>query len=522
MESKHRKHKLADVLRSKHDTGVDTGPHLIIEAGPGTGKTTTLIEGIKRVLDHPSALTPSPQQQLIWETMAVGKGRSQTVLFAAFGRTIVEEISQRLPEGCEAKGIHSIGLAAVTREYGRLAVKDVAFEYYLARAVGMSWVELKEKMPAYLRAASKLADLVKQTLVNYDSDTMLNSLIEHYDLEVVPGQEATLFKDVRKALDANRDPEAIRKLGMIDYNDMLWLPHVNSVPTQKYDMLLVDEAQDLNRAQQQLVMQAGRRLIVVGDPNQAIYGFAGADTESMNRMKQLLQLTPRGCVALPLTETRRCGRAIVREANKLMPTLTAHADNPAGAVNESTMDTYRDLVQDGDLVVCRTNAPLVRECLALLKQGRKANILGRDISKGLIAVVNRTNAANMPQLYAGMKRDYERRVLRENMKANPSERRLQSYRDQYDCLHAFAAGASGIQEVINRIKSVFNDPSKEGVRFGTLHQAKGLEAQRVFFLMPKGAECPHPMARSTWEKEQERNLLLIGITRAISHLYYVT
>jgi len=61
-----------------------------------------------------------------------------------------------------------------------------------------------------------------------------------------------------------------------------------------------------------------------------------------------------------------------------------------------------------------------------------------------------------------------------------------------------------------------------GIKLSSIHKAKGLEAHRVFFLRPKGGECPHPMAKTGWQRGQEQNLLYVAITRAIEELVYVS
>jgi ATP-dependent exoDNAse (exonuclease V) beta subunit len=62
---------------------------------------------------------------------------------------------------------------------------------------------------------------------------------------------------------------------------MIYLPVALDLPMPKYDLLLIDEAQDLSKCQQALAKKAGRRLVFVGDPKQALYGFCGADSKSL-------------------------------------------------------------------------------------------------------------------------------------------------------------------------------------------------------------------------------------------------
>jgi len=292
--------------------------------------------------------------------------------------------------------------------------------------------------------------------------------------------------------------------------------------------LLVDESQDLNRCQQELAKKAGKRLVFCGDPKQAIYGFAGADAKSMERLQEELQATPEGCVVLPLTVTRRCGKAIVTEANKYVPDFSAHENNPEGKVSKAKYQsandkgTYHEQCEAGDMIVCRVNAPLVSQCFKFLRQNRKANIQGRDIGQGLIRTIQKLKASDVTDLCMKLQDWLHAEVKKENIKKQPSEARIANIQDKYDCLTTFAEEANTIEEVIERIETIFTDNAVNSILLSSVHKAKGLEAQRVFLLQPKGATIPHPMARTKQQKEQEYNLLYVAITRAISELVYVS
>jgi superfamily I DNA/RNA helicase len=93
----------------------------------------------------------------------------------------------------------------------------------------------------------------------------------------------------------------------IDFTDMIFLPVANNWIRPQYDMVVVDEAQDMNTCQLAIAQGLARnRVVVVGDDRQAIYGFRGADSGSLDRLKDELKATELG-----LTTTYRCGRGIV-------------------------------------------------------------------------------------------------------------------------------------------------------------------------------------------------------------------
>ncbi len=318
----------------------------------------------------------------------------------------------------------------------------------------------------------------------------------------------------------------VRKDMSIDYNDMVWLPAVQDLIVQQYDVLIGDEQQDFNRCQQVLAMKSCKRFIGVGDRNQSIYAWAGADADAMDRMEAELAGSDRGCMTLPLTQTRRCGKAIVRE-------FEAFETNPEGVVRESQYPSrflapemsFMGEVRDRDLILCRCNAPLVSTCFRFLKMGRKATIQGRNIGQGLISTIKKLNVTGgtVTDLSSESLDDWRtREVAKERAKQNPNENKIINIEDRVDCIRMFMQDQPSVQAVINRIEGVFTDDKKNpGIKLSSIHKAKGTEADRVYILQLKGATVPHPMAKSDWAREGERCCLYVAQSRAIHELVYV-
>jgi DNA helicase II / ATP-dependent DNA helicase PcrA len=590
-------------------------PHVIVIARAGTGKTTTLVSALQVLKGLPptdakgNPITPSPQQRAVWEAIALSKG-ARSVGFVAFNRGIAKELKVRVPPGCDASTMHGMGFKAVAKAFtlkkGEHAVSEWRTHELISEILSEDLNWLREQRPVLLKATTELVALVKQNLIPLDIidegdeehvRRLLQELAEHYEVQLTDdsvsfseqrgtsfGQRgggddhsAEVFDLVPRVIARARD---VAKDGYIDYDDMIWLPIILNLPMFVYDLLLVDEAQDLNRCQQALARKAGRRLVLCGDPKQAIYGFAGADAESIPRMQKELEDTVQGCITLPLTVTRRCGKAIVEEAKRIVPDFEAHESNPEGRISHAsyqpvyapTVTTglseaelrefaahpicYRDLVQDGDFILCRVNAPLVSQCFRFIRDGRRATILGRDIGKGLIQFVRKLSGKDdmMPvlDLVVRLDRWLQQEEAKERVKRHPNENKIVSLHDKRDCVMAFTdvvnpVGGGTVADVIVSIQRVFSsgkvcpqcrqEPGSDratecprckvklaeidGIRLASIHKSKGLEARRVFFLMPDGAQCPHPMAKAPWQQEQEMNLLYVGITRAIEELVYV-
>lgn len=512
-----------------------SAPHVIIIARAGTGKTTTLVEGLKNIKGQTVNIQPSEQQQAIWDELEKSKN-AKSICFAAFNKSIQLELEKRVPDGVQAKTMHSLGYGAVRNHFGlKQAPNGNRVRLLLEEVSGR---HIRDIDSTIVSAVDKLVGLSKANLVVDPTNEDFYVIASSYDIELNDSEDK-IFDYSREVLKLAADEACIRRQGFIDFNDMIWLPVVHKLGLPKFDLLLVDEAQDLNRCQQELAMRCGRRLILCGDPSQAIYGFAGADSDSLPNMFNRLSETSQGCVELRLTVTRRCGKAIVQEANKFVPDFVAHDTNGQGDIKHSLIvgldkpkdlsikvdDNklhYRNFVKPGDMVICRVNAPLVSECFKMIKMGKKANIQGRDIGQGLVNMIIKMSPKSIADLADKVGRWYEKEVAKENAKKFPSETRLQSLSDRRDCIDCFLAEADTVDQLIRRINDIFTDNGTPGVLLTSIHKAKGLEARRVFILDPKKVPFPHPMARSAAAKAQEYNLRYVAVTRAIETLVYVS
>src|SRR5206468_3822369 len=149
----------------------------------------------------------------------------------------------------------------------------------------------------------------------------------------------------------------------------------------------IDEAQDTNparRALAKLALKPGGRLIAVGDPMQAIYGFTGASHDAMDLIAAEFDT-----VELPLSVSYRCARTIIGMAQTIVPYLEAAPNAPDGAVSRLPLKTALNALKPSDAVLCRQTAPLVSLAFKLIAAGRGCIILGREIAKGLTNLIDK-------------------------------------------------------------------------------------------------------------------------------------
>jgi superfamily I DNA/RNA helicase len=289
---------------------------------------------------------------------------------------------------------------------------------------------------------------------------------------------------------------------------------------------MIDEAQDLNRAQLELVLRAvgpGGRTLAVGDAGQAIYGWAGADYTSMERIAERTQAR-----ALPLSICYRCPASHVALAQSIHPQIEARPDAPEGDIwSEVPEPDMLDRLRPGDLVICRTNAPLVALTYALIRRGVQARMRGRDIGRGLAALVRRIanqedcTLADFPERVERWREQQEEALLAKGKVG--LEQALINLRDRAETVVAVydSQKPASLVDFVRRVEELFRDKdeARAVVWLSSIHRAKGDEAEHVYVARPD--LLPHPKASAPQDMEQEQNLRYVAFTRAKAALYFV-
>lgn len=471
--------------------------NILVRARAGCGKTTTIEEAVKRYLSS------FPVKATV----------------CAFGKDIQLELERRFAgTNVTVKTLHALGFAAVKRYWPDVAVdfnndREAALAHEVCgptapdeikKLVGKLCTKGRLCAP-HARKMGELTDILYA--FECDPDEMWEQ--DGYGVEYVEA----------KALEA-MELAATVKPRKIDGNDMVYLPVRNGWLSKREDMVVVDEAQDMNACQLEIAQRICRgRLVVVGDDRQAIYGFAGADSGSLDRLKAAYD-----AVEMPLNTTYRCARAIVREAQAFVPDFQAGPENPEGVVETLGSDKLVAQAGPGDFVLSRVNAPLVGVAMQLLRSGKRTKIAGRDIGKGLITLVRKLKATSVPDFMRkveGWRQKEEARLLAKfkgkgDLTQNKSYMaRLDAIQDQAEMLQSLADGARNVQEVVDRIEALFTDDGlgdKGLIVCSSVHKAKGKEADRVFIL--KDTLRPG-------QGVEEDNICYVAITRAKTTLTYV-
>lgn len=477
----------------------DGTEHIAVEAVAGSGKTTSAVGAAQ-----------------------AARGR---VGFVAFNKHIAAELQGRLGGRAKACTLHSLGFAAVRRAFPGVALDEQKPHRILER-LRPRWMTTTARGRVVWyedgTATLALARLAKLTLADGGNES-LTAIADYYGID---GANDEVFGAVRELLARSAEQTAI-----IDYDDMVWLPVRLKLPVEQFDVLLVDEAQDLSAVQHGLVCRAatGGRVIPIGDRRQAIYGFAGSDPQSLPRLvEQLGAPTGRGVRQCPLTVTFRCPRSHVALAQKIVPQIEAAPGAIDGWIDSIEPYELAGKVKPGDLVVSRINAPLVGLAFKLIRMGTPAMMLGRDIGKGLTRLIDELQATSTIDLI-GRTRDWQEREILRLERRDAPESSIQGVVDRAECLIELASATDSVPWLRNQIESLFADAadSAKVVTLASVHRAKGSEADRVFIAAPdrmplrfESRRRTGPPKVRTWEHEQELNLIYVAVTRAKKELYF--
>lgn len=521
---------------------------LIVEATAGSGKTSTIVDGLNyattgkypkiklpdgTIIDK---YKPSDEQKDVWKWLKEEtKGmKSENVLVSAFSKAIADKLEKELQFG-EASTIHSLG-CTILREN---KIKTKLDKSYKTINLFLEYSQIKDLRSMTNETRTILDDvknLVKICKDNVLSENDINELTlktvmndaeyetqTHTDV-LVPAIKFILEKGSILPTPTKGAFDKMDRM-VIDYDDMIYIPARYGMHIKK-DMIIIDEAQDVSYGKLKLLLsQECEKYVFVGDPNQAIMMFAGAMCNSFDRIAEAIN----DVKTLPLSFTYRCGKAIVAEAQKIVgDKINAGANNGEGKITR-IKDTEMDL-QVGDMLVSRVNAPLMSLAWKLVKEKKNVFVVGHQIGVGLVNLIKKINPkivesdgteiANDDTIklceQLEVWRDHQIKLF-QNRKSDTSAQQI-NLNDKVDCIIELSGECKSVKELTAFIKVIFEN-DLPSIRLSSIHRAKGLEADKVYFYNP--SNVPHPLAKSKEARKQEMNLKFVAITRAIKELIYV-
>jgi hypothetical protein len=449
-----------------------TGRSLAIEAGAGTGKTSTLV-----LLAHSTTR----------------RGR-----YIAFNKAIVEESKSKFPANVDCSTAHSLAYRSVipgTRFAERLRNSRRMKSTEIADRLGLD--EIVVELPGGERkrlARTYLAGLAMRGVTRFCQSADREPTERHVPyvdgIDIPPVENGrrnrrnndlvarSLVSAMRRAWADLSDEDGALPFKHDHYLKMWHL----SGPRIDGDFILFDEAQDANPVLVDIVRQQRAQIVWVGDSQQSIYGFTGA----VNALA-----TVGADERTFLTQSFRFGPAVAEVANRVLTDLDAELR----VVGHAPILSRVEAVASPDAILCRTNAMAVRNFLDSLDAGLRPHLVGGgrevvDFAKGALDLMERGWTSHPELACFGSWGEVETYVEQDEQGGD-----LQ--------LLVKLIGEFGAQTIIDALERMPREADADLV-ISTAHKSKGREWTSVRL----AADFPPAPAA------EELRLLYVAVTRA--------
>lgn len=441
---------------------------LVVVAGAGTGKTSTLCE-YARV---------RPARRL---------------LYVAFNKAIQLEAAARMPANVSCRTTHSLAFGMARDLFGAAAFGKVGNTYAsaIARALDCSVLEALGAQQAVQRWCASLEGRIGS---------------EHLPADIAArlAEPEGLLGAARALWQRMLDPAQGDIL--LPHDGYLKLFQLERPRLPGCDLVMVDEAQDLNVCTFDIVARQPGGQVLVGDPAQAIYGFRGA-VDALGR--------PDAEERLSLTRSFRFGDGIAQVANALLGHFRPGSPPVVGAGSQRT--TFAVDGRAPFAVLARTHAGVFEEAVRLLKARRRLHFVGGPEGYKLDKILDayrlwRGERAMMRDAYLRSFASFDELVSLACEALDPELRQL---------VRVVLERRGQIPGLVEAIKARHAEcpkaawPRFEGVFLATAHKAKGLEFEQVWLADDYVALLQDGRALGPGEVDaQEVHILYVALTRA--------
>jgi hypothetical protein len=329
--------------------------NVVVTAGAGAGKTSTM--------------------QLIAEALS-----STKITYIAYNRAAADDARARMPRNVRSSTAHGLAYRAMVlgpdkdRWNARLNAPKVGGEE-VARQLGIRGrTDLGAGDTVPPLAPKQLARIVTGTVERFCHSADRRITWRHVpipeNLQGVKPAMSVLWRIVPTLAQQAWDTDLTSPYGRLPYGPDHYLKRWHlSDPEIPTPVVILDEAQDANPVMASIVwrqLQAGRQVILVGDSNQAIYGWRGA----VDAMAKFAEMP--GFVQLELTQSFRFGPLIADQANRWLRLLSS----PLRVSGFDQVASVVGPVTETDAVLCRSNAGALEVALQLMADGKQVALVG--------------------------------------------------------------------------------------------------------------------------------------------------
>lgn len=481
-------------------------PNLLINSGPGSGKSYTIAEAFLYYKATNKTLWLQQhrwtEEQLeiyewIFNNIQLTNPEKTQCAYISYSTEVAERLSKKVHKNAQVKTCHGFGASIIIKNARWVKINHNRSITLVEQYTGKNYWRLpdRKQWQATIKHLACLKEEMKEATMN--------------NIEYVHEKYPDLSKEeihpriIEQCLALIPLMKQITDEG-IEYIDQIWLAN-QYLKEPIFDLGFVDEAQDLSIARLTLCNKLCKNLIYVLDPNQSIFGFSGADTQAYEKIKSICDKE------LFLKESFRNPPNIISRLNGMKPNARLRTKNThSGEEKQLSYDEAIKKLEDSlsGLIICRYNSPLVSFALLLAQNKIKCKILGGKLADQLIFMIKGTKATDLTGLRQILMRD-------------PGIKKASAakvHTDKVQTILFCASTCSTIDELINTIKTLITKEPTAGIQLCSGHKSKGLEHPNVYILNPP---IISEYAESREEILQEENLDYVVLSRTQRNIYYV-
>jgi DNA helicase-2/ATP-dependent DNA helicase PcrA len=312
--------------------------------------------------------------------------------------------------------------------------------------------------------------------------------------------------------------------GLVDFTDMIEKFNVSKL-CPKYDVVFIDEAQDLSPIQWRMydiLKKNSKHIILAGDDDQAIYGWAGADVSRFQNEPAKDIILPQSYrIPEKVQEIASCILNRIPDDRRIKKKWSARPEQ--GYVEYIT--SIEDIPLDsGDwLILARTNYRLKNLVPQLKERGLYFEIKNRKSYRTRLyrSIQDYTRWTNGAKLSLSECKDlFEFLELNKELK----DERMYDLKefgysftdDWYQVFKSDPEECLYIREMIRNEEKLSQDPR---IKLSTIHAAKGGEATNVLIILDNTKKIREAIEKNQDKYDEEQRVWYVGVTRTKQNLY---
>lgn len=475
--------------------------NLAIIARAGCGKTSIIVDSIKEVQDE--------------YTMCLTYGKRASV-----------HLEKKIKEAgliSQIKTMHSLGNEMLRLHYGKK---------YRMNKYKMSKIA-KDTMPKrflsnYKQAQSEAVRIAEIALTN------LGNIDVELISKIVQVQASIYFDStfVNWVLDIVNESDRLANEGVITFIDMLRQPIKLGLQLpplyQNLGFLFIDEVQDYNNLQRELAYMFSEqcpniRIIAAGDPEQTIFDFIGAETNSVDLTIERFNMK-----VMPLTKTFRCPTEHTQMLRRWVQDIESYTEN-AGTIQSMNLSDMVKNIQKGSLVYSHYNKDLIDTAIYFFEKGITINFTYTEFYRTLEQKMfwackpfGGVKKVSMNQFKTVMEM-YIKSSVKDLTHRNFPQSLIDEHVDYCNMLISTSEKYKDVETVIHfqdKLQRALSANENAFCTIGTIHGVKGLESENCYWIngdkqITKYTEAEDPDIT-------DRRLLYVAGSRSKNNLFFVS